>query len=264
METQLTHKEALMQDPVLSDKDIVRDFWTRNVCYIDVPKTGEIGSRAFFEEDEAVRYHYHYHLLPLFDSLTHQYPGGRLLEIGCSMAADLLQLARRGFYVTGIDLTEAGIALAKQRFALYDLPAELRVGDAENLAFEDNTFDIVYSHGVLHHTPNIEGAIQEVFRVLKKGGVAVVMLYHRHSLNFVAHKLLQIPPDGSREDPVPIVRTYSRDEVRTLFSEFSEVQINVAYLFGRGWRKVNRLIPLSLHRFLGKHIGWHLIIRGVK
>ncbi len=253
-----------MRNEVNKSKDAVRDFWNHNVCQISFIKTPEIGSRAFFEESEALRYHYHYHLLTLFDQLAQQYPGGQLLEVGCSMGTDLLQLARRGFRVTGIDLTEAGIELAKQRFALYGCVADLRVGDAENLAFEGGTFDVVYSFGVLHRTPDTEQAVTEVWRVLKEGGTTVVMLYHRHSLNYLAHQLLGIPTDGSRPDPVPIARTYSRDQARKLFAWFSEVRVDVDYLFGTGWGAVNRLIPVTLHRFLGRHIGWHLMIRAVK
>ncbi|NIW78986.1 MAG: methyltransferase domain-containing protein, partial [Calditrichae bacterium] len=72
---------------------------------------------------------------------------GELLEVGCSMGTDLLQLARRGMKVTGIDLTEEGISLAKRRFEMYEIPAELKIDDAENLSFPDNCFDVVYSFG---------------------------------------------------------------------------------------------------------------------
>ena len=245
-------------------KDAVRDFWNRNVCQAERIETAEPGSRAFFEEVKALRYGPHYHLLPLFDELAHGYPGGRLLEVGCRMGTDLLELARRGFHVTGVDLTEAGIELAEKRFAMYGFTADLRVGDAESQQFEDDTFDVVYSFGVLHHTPDPGQAIREVWRVLRKGGAAEIMLYHRQSLNYVAHKLTGIPTDGSRADPVPISYTYSRDQARELFASFSKVHVHVDYLFGTGWGMVNRLLPAPLHRFLGKHVGWHLMIRAVK
>jgi hypothetical protein len=99
---------------------------------------------------------------------------------------------------------------------------------------------------------------------LREGGTAVVMLYHRRSLNYVTHQLLSIPADGSRSDPVPIARTYSRKQAHKLFAQFSEVQVDVDYLFGTGWGAVNRLMPVTLHRFLGRYIGWHLMIRATK
>jgi ubiquinone/menaquinone biosynthesis C-methylase UbiE len=106
------------------------------------------------------------------------------------MGTDLLQLARRGMRVTGIDLTEEGINLARKRFELYQIPAELKIDDAENLSFPDNTFDVVYSFGVLHHTPDTQKAIDEVRRVLVPGGLAVIMLYNRNSLNYYIHRLI--------------------------------------------------------------------------
>lgn len=253
-----------MSNDLRSDKDKVRDFWNRNINQVSFLKTPEIGSRAFFEESEALRYEYHYHLLPLFDQLALQYPKGKLLEVGCSMGTDLLQLARRGFQVTGVDLTTAGIELAKQRFLLYGFDADLRVDDAENLSFKDNIFDVAYSFGVLHHTPDTLKSVNELWRVLRKGGTSVVMLYHRHSLNYVAHHVLNVPADGSRSDPVPVAQTYSRSQVRKLFSKFSEVYVDVDYLFGTGWGVVNRLMPVFFHRFLGRYVGWHLMIRAVK
>ncbi|MEW6264410.1 MAG: class I SAM-dependent methyltransferase [Thermodesulfobacteriota bacterium] len=246
------------------DKQRVKDFWNRNVCHVSFLKEAEPGSLEFFEQAEALRYRYHYHLLPLFDQLAQRYPGGKLLEIGCSMGTDLLALARRGFMVTGLDLTEAGIELARKRFGLYGFPADLRVADAENLPFEDNSFDLVYSFGVLHHTPDTEKSVIQAHRVIKPGGAAVVMLYHKFSLNNLAHILTGIPADGSKTDPVPLARTYSIGQIKRLFCRFSRVRVRPDYLFGTGWGRVNELIPSSLHRFLGRFIGWHLMIEAVK
>ncbi|MBA7590485.1 hypothetical protein ES708_32607 [subsurface metagenome] len=117
---------------------------------------------------------------------------------------------------------------------------------------------------MIHHTQNPGNAIKEVHRVLKDGGEAVVMLYNRTSLNYIAHRLLGIPADGTKKDPVPIAYTYSKNEVRQLFSPFSKVDISVEYLFGTGWGFVNRLLPRFIHRFLGRIIGWHLVIRAEK
>ncbi|HTG16518.1 MAG TPA: class I SAM-dependent methyltransferase [Blastocatellia bacterium] len=95
-----------------------------------------------------------------------------------------MNFAPHGALYTGVDLTEASVELVRTRFALEGLTAELRTADAENLPFADAGFDLVYSHGVLHHTPDTQRAINEVHRVLRPGGTAMVMLYHKNSFNY--------------------------------------------------------------------------------
>src|ERR1041385_1468402 len=100
-------------------KDEVRAFWNRNVNQLNQLQRGDIGTREFYDAAEKLRYDYHYHLPPLFDRIAKEFPGGKLLEIGCSMGNDTIQFARRGMKVTGVDITEKAIELVQQRFALY-------------------------------------------------------------------------------------------------------------------------------------------------
>jgi SAM-dependent methyltransferase len=108
----------------------------------------------------------------------------RVLEIGCGLGTDGAQFAKAGADYTGVDLTEAAVELARRRFELFNLPGTFRTADAENLDFDDASFDLVYSHGVLHHTPDTVRAVREIHRVLRPQGRAVVMLYHRDSYNY--------------------------------------------------------------------------------
>ncbi|MFC1705692.1 class I SAM-dependent methyltransferase [Planctomycetota bacterium] len=250
-----------MRGAVEGSKDQVRQFWNRNVCQAGLPGSVR-GTKEFFEEAEAIRYRYHYHLRPLFADIRNACGvGGRLLEIGCGMGTDLLQLGRMGLDVTGVDLTESGIELAKRRFGLYGLKADLRVADAEDLPFPDGAFDAVYSFGVLHHTPDTKRSIREVHRVLKPQGRAFVMLYHLLSLNYLAHWITGVPFDGSRKDRCPVEKAYTRSEIRDLFCVFPRVEVRVDYLFGTGWGIAGRLTPRLIHRALGRIIGWHAMIR---
>lgn len=245
-------------------KEEVRDFWNRNVCQADLPGS-EVGTREFFDEVEAIRYKYHYHLQPIFKKIK-EVTGteGRLLEVGCGMGTDLIQLARMDISVTGVDLTESGIEMAKRRFEIYDLEAELKVADAENLPFEDESFDVVYSFGVLHHTPDTKKAISETQRVLKPGGKAFIMFYYKPSLNYLAHWVTGVPFDGSKKDKCPVERAYTKREIRNLFDMYSEVHIDIDYLFGTGWGIMNSMTPIFIHRAFGKIIGWHAMIEGTK
>lgn len=246
------------------DKKQVREFWNRNVNQFNQLQRADVGTREFYDAAETLRYKYHYHLLPLFDRLAREYPNGKLLEVGCSMGNDTIQLARRGFQVTGVDLTERAIELIKQRFALYNIQGEFREADAEALPFADQTFDVAYSFGVLHHTPNTAQSIAELHRVLKPGGKAVVMLYNRNSLNWLAHRVTGVPFDGSKKDPCPIEKTYTPKAATSLFAPFRDVSLQIEYLFGTGWGAVNLLVPQWAHRSLGHLFGWHLMIEAIK
>jgi ubiquinone/menaquinone biosynthesis C-methylase UbiE len=162
-------------------KERVRAFWQAHPCGTKF-SDAEIGTPEFFARVEAHRYTKEWHIPDAADfGGAH---GLSVLEIGCGLGTDGAQFAKAGAHYTGVDLTEAAIDLARRRFKISRLPGEFHVADAENLDFADNTFDRVYSHGVLHHTPDTARAIAEIHRVLKPGGRAIVMLYHRGSYNY--------------------------------------------------------------------------------
>src|SRR5438105_6245451 len=162
-------------------KERVRAFWQEHPCGSKF-SDAEIGTREFFDRVEQHRYEKEWHIpaAASFESTR----GLRVLEIGCGVGTDGLQFARAGATYTGVDLTEAAVDLARKNFESARMPGQFRVSDAERLDFTDESFDIVYSHGVLHHTPDIEAAVREIRRVLKPGGQAIVMLYHRGSYNY--------------------------------------------------------------------------------
>jgi len=162
-------------------KERVRAFWQAHPCGTKFSDAA-MGTPEFFKRVEAHRYAKEWHIPDAADFAGAC--GLRVLEIGCGLGTDGAQYAKAGAQYTGIDLTEAAIELARTRFEVSGLPGEFRVADAENLDFADDSFDLIYSHGVLHHTPDTERAVQEIHRVLKPRGRAVVMLYHRGSYNY--------------------------------------------------------------------------------
>jgi ubiquinone/menaquinone biosynthesis C-methylase UbiE len=178
---------ANCQDSVISPDQLkirVQKWWNERPCGSTVSRE-EVGSRAFFDEVERHRYTQEPHIPALVNFPRWQ--GKEVLEIGCGMGTDLLQFARAGAHVTGVDLTPRAVEITTQRFAIYDLTGQFQTADAEALPFADGSFDLVYSHGVLHHTPNTQAAIDQVYRVLKPGGTAMVMLYHKHSYNYLVN-----------------------------------------------------------------------------
>jgi len=243
--------------------DEVKRFWENHVNNEYYTREAR-ASAEYFDEIERRRYRWHYHLAELFASL--QGKGGKLLEIGCGIGVDSVQLARAGFEVTAVDLTDAAIDVARRFATARDVSIDFRTANAEGLDFPDETFDVVYSFGVLHHTPDVERAVEEVRRVLKPGGTAYIMLYHHRSLVGAVHRLLHLPYESPRNlrDHCPVVYTYTRRSARQLFRKFSRVEVVTEYPFTYGFRYFTGWMPRSLLKAMGRAVGWHLMIRATR
>ncbi len=162
-------------------KKQVQKFWQNSPC--DSWFTAEArGTLDFYRTLDEHRYKVHRRLLPTVD--FEKTRGLRVLEIGCGCGSEAERFARAGAHYTAVDLTNAAVSLTQRRFQLANLEGRFLQGDAENLPFADGSFDLVYSHGVLHHTPDTPRTIREVHRVLSDGGCALIMLYHRNSFNY--------------------------------------------------------------------------------
>jgi len=246
-----------------STVDTVHDFWQSHINN-EYYTGAERASDSYFNDIEERRYRTHYHLPELFESMdgTDQ----RLLEVGCGIGVDSIQLAKRGFQVTAVDLTENALAVARQFAARREATVDFRLGNAEGLDFPDESFDAIYSFGVLHHTPDIKRSVAEVHRVLRPGGTAYVMLYHRNSLVNLMHRALRLPYESPRDrkDHCPVVYTFSRSGVRELFRDFASVEVHSDYPFTYGFGPLTTKLPLGVRRRLGRVIGWHLMITAVR
>ena len=158
----------------------VQAFWDANPCGHDLSDNHE--RRAYFAEIERRRYSHEPHIpaVALFDSFR----GKRVLEIGNGMGTDGLQFQQNGAEYFGVDLTLAGQKLAREQFSLAGHAARLIVANAERLPVADNSFEHIYSLGVIHHSPSTESIVSEMSRVLKPGGTFCVMVYNRSSINY--------------------------------------------------------------------------------
>lgn len=253
-------------------KQQVHDFWNSRPCGTQFTEM-EWGSREFFDAVEQERYLRQPFMREAvgFD----RYSGKSLLEIGCGLGTDSLQFARGGALVTGVDLTEQSVELARRRFELYGVPGRFQVADAESLPFPDASFDVVYSFGVLHHTPNTPRAVREVARVLKPGGEIVIMLYHRKSTHVwlgypVAmagrlrrgQGLLSLDEyfrvyDGEGN---PLGKAYTRSEVAEMFRDFSGLRFST----WDPWRPRMPKFANDILLGLARRYGFWLLIQGTK
>jgi ubiquinone/menaquinone biosynthesis C-methylase UbiE len=160
----------------------VRSFWNENPCQANLSDSDD--KRRYFQEISDKRYggrEWHVPTVANFKGFR----GQEVLEIGCGIATDGLEFARNGANYNGVDLTPQAIEMAKERFRLFGVQGRFEVANAEEgLPFPDNSFDHVYSFGVIHHSPTPQRIVREIHRVLRKGGTFTVMLYNRSSINY--------------------------------------------------------------------------------
>jgi ubiquinone/menaquinone biosynthesis C-methylase UbiE len=212
-------------------KDRVSEYWQVAPCGTSTVDA-EPNTPEFFAGVEQRRYE----LEPFIPGFAEfgRWQGKKVLEVGVGLGTDFVQFARGGALLSGIDLTEASIDAVRRRLALEGLEAELRVADAEELPFRSGEFDLVYSWGVLHHTPATERALAEVRRVLRPGGEARIMLYSRRSWValgvWLRYGLLRGAPQRSPTQLLaqwmesPGTKAYTQAELDVLFAGFSEVR----------------------------------------
>jgi ubiquinone/menaquinone biosynthesis C-methylase UbiE len=145
----------------------VRSFWNTEACGTHFVKDA-VNEKEFFEKFREYRYRTEWHI-PLLVPFA-EAKGQRVLEIGTGNGAEAVMFAMNGADYTGVDLTEAALDATRRHFAVMGLKGTFQQENAEQLSFPDESFDWVFSHGVLHHTPNVQAAIDQVYRVLRRGG----------------------------------------------------------------------------------------------
>ena len=221
------------------EKNKIKEYWETRL-----PQTWysdkEVGSLRWFNELEYERYHTYYEYIPLVAEFDN-HSGEDVLEIGVGVGTDIVQYAKGGAVVSGVDLTESAVETTRENLRIRGLRyASLRVGDAECLDFSDKSFDLVYCFGVLHHTPRPDYAIAEIHRVLRDGGKAIIMLYARGWKHYLKRILIHgillgkwfkygydklVNLQSEVHGASPLTYVYTRREVGRLFSSFGEVSI---------------------------------------
>lgn len=244
----------------------------------------EIGSWAFFRnvDRKVLKWHpWAQNGYPLLSKLIPygELAGKKVLDIGCGTGWSTEQFARIGAEVSAIDLTEKAIELTKKRFAIYNLKADIRVGDAENMPYPDGTFDYILAWGVLMHTPDTEKTISEIYRVLKPGGRVAAMMYNKNSFHWrwfilfgkgiLRGKLLKYSPqelanrytDGAEIGGNMLTKFYTPSELNQMWSKFPKIRIttydnpDILDVFPHRWLPFGRLLPKKFKQKLANRWG---------
>lgn len=252
-------------------KEEVRRFWNKVPCGTREIQFQE-GTKDYFLTIERDRDAKEPFIADFARFQAHR--GKRVLEVGFGAGTDFVRFARAGAALTGIDLTEHGARLVRQRLTLENLNADIHVGDAERLPFEDGVFDTVYSWGVIHHTEDTALAAREIARVVKPGGRVCVMVYHRYSLValqcWILNALLKGRPGRTLSDVIYHhieslgTKAYSIAEAKGLFFGLSSVTVTPVLTPYDLRITRNRYLPRWVRWFVPSRLGWFLVIEGVK
>jgi SAM-dependent methyltransferase len=248
--------------------DDVRSYWDRRPCNIRHSQLA-IGTKEYFDEVEIRKYFVEPHI-PGFAQFE-RWAGKRVLEIGCGIGTDAANFARAGADYTGIELSPASLALAERRFHIFGLKGTFHNCNAEQLSdFVDReSFDLVYSFGVIHHTPNQRAVIEQAREVIRPDGELRIMLYAKNSWKSIMIEAGFDQPEA--QSGCPIATVYSRDMLDRLLSGFFEiVSAEQAHIFPYVVDKYVRYeyeiqpwfrtMPQQMFATLERRLGWHYLI----
>jgi len=238
-------------------KDEVGQFWDSEPCgtrYLEGENEFEAHARARNDLEPHI---------PEFAQFASA-AGLRVLETGVGIGADYFEWLKAGALATGVDISPTSLSKARRRCDSAGFHPDLRVADAEHLPFPDDTFDVVYSYGVMHHSPDTQQCLSEAYRVLKPGGTARLMLYHHPSLTgamlwlrygVLGGKSLRRAVYDHLESPG--TKSYTKAEVRTMMAGFEDIRIKQVFSPG------DLLLNLPSYRFQSwpYRLGWKLYPR---
>jgi 2-polyprenyl-3-methyl-5-hydroxy-6-metoxy-1,4-benzoquinol methylase len=262
----------------------VRDYWNARPCNIR-HSTSPVGSKQYFDEVEARKYMVEPHIPGFAD--FERWRGKKVLEIGCGIGTDTINFARHGAKVTTVDLSEQSMELARKRAAVFGLSDEIRFcpGNAEQLStfVPVEKYDLIYSFGVIHHTPHPEAVLEQLRQYAGPGTTVKIMVYHRRSWKVGAilategrgqfWKLGELVAKNSEaQTGCPVTYTYTRAEGRELLEQhgFRVTKVEAEHIFPYRipdyvkYRYVKewyfRWMPEGMFRAMERRLGWHLLL----
>jgi ubiquinone/menaquinone biosynthesis C-methylase UbiE len=259
----------------------VRDYWNRRPCNIR-HSTAAIGTKEYFDQVEARKYMVEPHI-PAFADFK-SWKGKKVLEIGCGIGTDTMNFARAGAEVTAVDLSSESLKLAKQRAEVFGLSDRINFyeANAERLSefIPEQKYDLIYSFGVIHHSPHPEEIIKQINeKFVKEGTTLKLMVYYRYSWKVLWMLLLEkgkfwkldaiIAKHSEAQTGCPVTYSYTKKTIKDLIGEGFEMKETFAehifpyqipkyvkYEYVKVWYW--RMLPESVFRKFERTFGWHL------
>lgn len=249
--------------------DQVLNYWNSRPCNIK-HSNAEIGSIKYFNEVEERKYFVEPHI-PGFAEFA-KWNGKKVLEIGCGIGTDAVNFVRNGAIYTGIELSTESLKLAKRRFDVFNLEGNLMEGDAETIheVFENSTFDLIYSFGVLHHTPDFSRALNSIRKICSSGTLFKFMVYAQDSWkNAMINSGLDQP---EAQSGCPIANVYSKKQLAKILENagFEVLSIRQDHIFPYKVKEYLNYeyiyedwfaaMPSQMFKALEAQLGWHLLV----
>ena len=263
----------------------VKEFWDRRPCNIR-HSNKPIGTREYFDEVEKRKYFVEPHI-PGFAEFE-KWKGKRVLEVGCGLGTEAINFARNGANLTVIEISKESLELAKKRFEVYGLTANFILGDAENLDIllaGQEKFDLIWSFGVIHHSPHPDIILKKCNKFLKDDGELRMMVYSK-----ISYKLFHFMKetgmwDFSNLDELiatyseaqtgcPITYSYTFEGARRLFADYTILELRKEHIFPWKIQKYIKYeyekedcfkgISEEFFKELESELGWHMLVKAKK
>ena len=271
----------------------VRSYWNSRPCNVR-HSTKPVGTKEYFDEVEARKYRVEPHI-PAFAEFP-RWNGKHVLEVGCGIGTDTINFARAGARVTAVDLSEVSLNIARQRAEVMGVADRITFyhGSVETLCEflpPRDRYDLIYSFGVLHHTPDPDMAMFELVCCADTGTEFKIMVYNKWSWKVLWILLTEglphwlwigwtsiadiVAKHSEAQTGCPVTYTYTRDEARHLLADWGVTVTSIAvdHIFPYSipeyvehqYKKVwyFRYLPAQVFRWLERQIGWHIMIDGV-
>lgn len=248
--------------------DIIKSYWDNRPCNIK-HSNKIVGTKEYFDEVEKRKYFVEPHI-PKFAEFE-KWKGKKVLEIGCGIGTDSINFARNGALLTVCELSENSLNICKKRFEVYNLNANFFLCNAEELSkhIPIEKYDLIYSFGVIHHTPNPEKVIQEIKHFMDSDSELRIMLYAKNS--WKAYMIEAGLDQPEAQAGCPIAYMYTHEEIKTLLRDFDIISLEQDHIFPYVIEKyINyeyeiqpwfKAMPEIMFKTLEKKLGWHTLIK---